>query len=220
MNQLARWIFSLLSLSVCCVSAQTINFDDVPDGTDISTHYPGVTFSCAGTHCASPSIFARQTINPYSTPNTVAPENVGLPGVHNPTTGTIKVAIGCSSTKVTVWAKSFQVPEPLNLVQHAILVAQDANGAFLGQAVGTQYDQWEQLTFSSPNTPIKTVLLGVEGSGVAASAQFDNLTVECGGLWAIWIRLPIYWKAIWLAVTFIVAAVVLILILKRWPRSF
>jgi hypothetical protein len=180
MSRLAQWILSLLLLSPCCAGAQVVNFDDVTDGTDISTHYPGLTFSCAGTHCASPSIFARQTQNPASAPNTLAANQTGsFPGVHNPTTGTIKIAIACSAAKVTVRARSIQVPEPLNQMQHAILVAQDANGAFLGQAVGTQYGQWELLTFSSPNTRIKTVLLGVEGTGVAAVAQFDDLTVEC-----------------------------------------
>lgn len=63
MSQLARWIFSLLSLSASCMAAQVVNFDDVPDGTDISTHYQGLKFSCAGTECASPKIFARQWQN-------------------------------------------------------------------------------------------------------------------------------------------------------------
>jgi hypothetical protein len=143
-------------------------------------------------------------------PNTVALEQTGFPGVHNPTTGTIKIAIACSATKVTVQARSIQVPEPLNLVQHAILVAKDSNGAILGQAVGTRYDQFELLTVSSPNTPIKTVQLGVDGTGVAAVAQFDDLTVQCAsGIRPIWRGIPFitYWP-VWLATALIVGLVV------------
>jgi hypothetical protein len=177
MNQLARWIVSLLSLSAFCNGAQALNFDDVPDGTDISTHYPGFIFSCEGMDCASPSIFARQSLHPGSSPNVVAPEKTGAPGVHNPTTGVIKIALACqTATKVTVWAWSEQVPEPLNNVQHAILVAKDSNGAILGQAVGTKYDQWEPLTVSSPSTPIKTVSLGVELDGKFAAPRSSTIS--------------------------------------------
>ena len=79
MIRLARWIPSLLWLSACCAGAQVIHFDDVPDGTDISTHYPGLTFSCAGPNCASPSIFATQSLNPPSAPNTVGPKGGVVP---------------------------------------------------------------------------------------------------------------------------------------------
>src|SRR5215468_10749599 len=117
MSRHARWLLSLLLVSAGYAGAQVINFDDVSDGTDISTHYPGLTFSCAGQHCASPSIFARQTMNALSPPNTVAPTQTGTPHVHNPVTGTIKIAIACSASRVTVQARSILVPEPLNLVQ-------------------------------------------------------------------------------------------------------
>ena len=186
MNRYAGLLLSTFLLAAPCVCAQVINFDDVPDATDISTHYPGLTFSCAGAHCASTSIFARQTPNPLSPPNTVSPTNTGGVGVHNPTTGTIRVGIACLATKVTVQARSIQVPEPLNLVQHAILVAQNGSGASVGQATGTKFDQFEPLTVSSPTNLIATILLGVEGNGVAGVAQFDDLTIECAPQVILW----------------------------------
>jgi len=214
MSRLARWILSLLSLSACCAGAQVVNFDDVPDGTDISRHYPGLTFSCSGSHCASRSIFARQTQDPLSPPNVVAPQQTGPgePAVHNQTTGTIKIAIACSATKVTIQARSIQVPEPLNLVQHAILWAKDTNVNDLGQAVGTQYDQWEPLTVSSPNTPIKVVFLGVEGTGVGAFAQFDNLTVECAP------RTSLGWKPVLGLASVLLLGLVVFAIRQRLKR--
>ena len=224
MSRLARWILSLLLLSPCCAGAQVVNFDDVPDGTDISTHYPGLTFSCAGTHCASPSIFARvptQTFQPTSPLNMVAPQQTGPPLVHNPTTGTIKIAITCPATKVTVKARSTHVPEYTE-VQHAILVWMDGN-VVKGQAVGTQDGQWELLTVSSnsPNTPIKTVFLGVEGQGEAADAWFDDLTVECARERPkpIWRGFPliIYWKPV-LATALVVGLVVVVVIRRRLKR--
>jgi hypothetical protein len=179
MNRYAGWLILSLLLAAPYARAQVINFDDVPDATDISTHYSGLTFSCAGTHCASPSIFARQTLNPVSAPNTVSATQTGMAGVHNPTTGTIRVGIACLATKVSIQARSIQVPEPLNQVQHAILVAQNGSGTSVGQATGTKFDQFEPLTVSSPTNLIATILLGVEGTGVAGVAQFDDLTIEC-----------------------------------------
>lgn len=170
----------LFALTQSLNGAQVINFDDVTDGTDISTHYPGLTFSCAGAHCASPSIFARQAVNPPSPPNTIAPNQTGGPAVINQVTGVIQIAIGCGATKVTVQAKSVEIPEHFSHL-HAILVAQDTNGNIVGQSIGTQFDQFELLTVSSPNSPIKTVKLGVENDdqGNGTYAQFDDLTIEC-----------------------------------------
>jgi hypothetical protein len=212
MSRHAPWLLSLLLLPACYAGAQIVNFDDVPDGTDISTHYPGLTFSCAGQHCASSSVFARQTLNALSPPNTLAPNQTGNAFVHNETTGVVKIAIACSAAKVTVQARSIQVPEPLNLVQHAILVAQDGNGASLGQAVGTKYGQFEPLTVSSPNTAIKTVLLGVENTGVAADAQFDDLTVECAPIWTG------VWKIVWIFILIVLVVGFIVVTLRRRKR--
>lgn len=187
MKRHLQWLLSIvLLIGSCQVGAQVINFDDVPDATDISTHYPGLTFSCAGPHCASPSVFARLTLNPPSVPNTVSPTQTGGVGVHNPTTGTIRVAIACLATKVSVQAKSIQVPEPANLVQHAILVAQNGSGVSVGQQTGTKFELFEPLTVSSPTNLITTILLGVEGDGVAGVAQFDDLTIECAPRFVWW----------------------------------
>lgn len=218
MSQPARWIIlSLLSLSACCMGAQVVNFDDVPDGTDISTHYPGLTFSCEGAHCASPSIFAHVSVNPPSAPNTVAPK--GGAAVINQETGVIKVAIQCRATKVTVQAKSVEIPEHFSHL-HAILVAQDANGTELGQSVGTQFDHFEPLSVSSPNTPIKTVMLGVENDdqGNGTYAQFDDLTIECATIGPIWRGRPLitYWIPIWLAL--IVGIFIVTVIRQRRKR--
>ena len=170
-----------LLLIASSANAQLINFDDVPDATDIRTHYQGITFSCAGVHCANPPVvWARQTTGAPSAPNTVsliAAPNVA--GVHNPTTGTIKIAIACLASRVSVKAKSTQVPEPLNLVQHAIIVAENASNVGVGQATVTQFGQFETLTVNSPTNLIATVLLGVEGTGVAGVAQFDDLDIQC-----------------------------------------
>jgi hypothetical protein len=200
-------ILSALLLIAGPVNAQLINFDDVPDGTDIRTHYQGVTFSCDGAHCTSPpGVWARQTAGAPSAPNTVslvpAP---GAPGVHNPTTGTIKVVISCLATNVSVKAKSTQVPEPLNLVQHAIIVAENSSGASVGQFTGTQFGQFETLTVNSPTNLIAIVRLGVEGSGVAGVAQFDDLDIQCAPQSSIF--LPI--------VVIIIAVLVLVIIWKR-----
>lgn len=179
MNKYVGLILSPLLLTACYVSAQVINFDDVPDGTDISSHYAGLTFSCAGVHCASPSVFARLTANAFSSPNTVSLPKTGNVFVQNEITGTIKVQVACLATKATVQARSVPVVEPLNLVQHAILVAENSSGVEVGQMTGTRFDQFELLTVNSPTNLIATIRLGVEGTGVAAVAQFDDLSIEC-----------------------------------------
>jgi hypothetical protein len=187
MKRNRAWICSALLPLACCANAQLINFDDVPDATDIRTHYPSVTFSCAGTHCASPAVWARQTTGAPSAPNGVslfaAPTS---PGVHNPTTGTIMAVPACLAKSVSIKARSTQVPEPLNLVQHAILVAENSSGASVGQATGTQFGQFETLTVSSPSNLIKTIRLGVEGTGVAGVAEFDDLNIECAPFMRFW----------------------------------
>jgi hypothetical protein len=183
------WIgFATLLTLACCVDAQVANFDDVADGTAIGTHYAGLTFSCAGAHCASPDVFARQITSPFSVPNIVSPTPTGGAAVHNPTTGTIQVAIACTSHTVSVQGRSSQVPEPLNRQQFAILVGLDSAGAAVGQAKGTQFGQFELLTVSDPQKAIATLRLGVEGDGVAGVAEFDNLNVECS---------PSFRKPVW-----------------------
>jgi hypothetical protein len=192
MKRFSAWVCSALFLFAGYANAQLINFDDVPDGTDIRTHYAGVTFSCAGQHCPSPpAVLARQTAGAPSAPNTVSlVPGPASPGVHNPTTGTIMIVSACLAKSVSVKAKSTQVVEPLNLVQHAILVAENPSGTEVGQATGTQFGVFETLTVDSPSNLIKTIRLGVENTGVAGVAQFDDLSIDCAPFlrpWHWWI---------------------------------
>lgn len=151
----------------------------------------------------------------------VAPQQATTdpPFVQNHVSGTIQIDIACKATKVTVRARGFPLPEHFGGDQYAIIVAKDANGNYLGEADGTQYNQWELLTVSSAsNTPIKTVFLGVEGNALSSQANFDDLTVDCATIGPIWRGKPLitYWVPIWLA--FIVGIVVVIVIRQRRKR--
>lgn len=185
--------------------AQTIiNFDDVSDKTDVRMQYQarGVTFSCDGTACTSPSIangiYARATTPTASTPNSVTPVRDGFPGVKDSATGRVIANFSSAVKTVSVDARSILVPEPLNQTAYANMTAFDANGAVVGSATGTQLNTFETLTVSTSGNQISRVSLGV--SGTVAIATFDNLRFEGDpGLTWVWfpffiiVVLVIYW---------------------------
>src|SRR5690242_7821106 len=51
--------------------AQLITFDDVPDGTVINNHYPGVQFTAVATGGSS-NVYARKSVTAASAPNVVS----------------------------------------------------------------------------------------------------------------------------------------------------
>lgn len=162
-----------------------INFDDVPNATDISTHYPGVTFACDGSICgSSKKIFARATASTASLPNSVTPVEMGFPGVRDNLTGRVRIELASQASSVSIDARSIRMPEGVT-DQHALVIAQDSAGRPVGQALGTQMNVFETLNISTTGKKITFVYLGVENGGTSALAQFDNLHVLRAGNWII-----------------------------------
>lgn len=156
-----------------------INFDNVRDGTNVSTVYQrlGVTFSCDGSVCSGKSakrVFARATMNTASSPNSVTPLASGKPGVSDALTGRVVAAFQVPVQTVTIDAKSIQIPEPLNQTAYANVIAYDAQGAVVATATGNAFNIFQTLNLVSARTPIAKVSMGV--TGPAAVAVFDNLT--------------------------------------------
>lgn len=172
-------------LFATAVGAQSTSFDSVPDGTDLATHM-GMKFTCEGT-CPDQGVFARTTPGAPSSPNTITPVKTapGV-GVHNPTTGVIKVELACAASSATIKAKSIQTPEAL-IKQYAQITAFGVNNAKVDEKRGAVYGQFETLTVSSPSLMSK-LQLAVQDNGAAAVAQFDDLSVECAPVVARW-----YW---------------------------
>jgi hypothetical protein len=173
----------------------TINFDDVADKSDVRTQYQarGVTFSCDGSACSSPSIangiYARATTPPPSTPNSVTPIKDGFPGVRDAVTGRVVATFSSPVKTVSIDARAVLVPEPLNQTAYANMIAYNANGATVGTTTGTQLNTFETLTISTSSNQITRVSLGV--SGAVAVATFDNLRFE-GDPNLIWVWFPIF----------------------------
>jgi hypothetical protein len=163
---------------------QLVTFDDVGTGTDISTHYAGLTFSCDGAKCLAPGIFAWKTSTPKSTPNTVAPYQGGAgnnPGVSNRLVGRIKIELSSPASAVTVEARAFPVPGMVGTPEHAVLIAEDQAGTVVGRAVGMMLNAWESLTVSASGNTIARVFLDVDSTvppGAESVAQFDDLRIE------------------------------------------
>ena len=188
------WSAALLLVTLGGAKAQPINFDSVADGTDISTYYPGMSFSCQGAKCPGTAIYARAVTGTPSVPNGISPLKTGLPGVANNLTGVIRVRFSESVRSVSVDAIGIPLLATLDKPQVAILVAQDSGGNLIGEATGTAFNRYETLTVSAPSNAIHYVVLGVSGNGTATVANFDNLNfVRPRERWRVEDRATMLW---------------------------
>lgn len=175
-------IVALGATSSLAFALTTINFDDVADQADIRTHYQpqGVTFACEGAACSNPSIangiYARATTPTASVPNSVTPIKTGIPGVKDSLTGRVVASFSSPVKTVSIDARAVLVPEPLNQVAYANIIAYDATGATVASATGSVLNAFETLTVTAADNRITKVTLGV--SGVVAVATFDNLQFD------------------------------------------
>jgi len=160
----------------------TINFDDVPNQTDIRTHYQpqGVIFSCEGTACSNPSIanaiYARTTTPTASVPNSVSPIRTGFPAVKDSITGRVAANFSSPVKTVSIDASATLVPEPLNQVAYANITAYDATGAIVASTTGSALNVFQTLTVTAADNRIVKVTLGLSGN--VAVATFDNLQFD------------------------------------------
>jgi hypothetical protein len=173
----------------------TINFDDVADQTDIRTHYQpqGVTFSCEGAACSNPAIanaiYARATTPTASVPNSVSPIGTGFPGVKDSLTGRVAANFSSPVKTVSVDARAVLVPEPLNQLAYANIIAYDAAGAVVASTTGSALNAFQTLTVAAADNRIVKVTLGVTGN--VAVATFDNLQFDRDAS-LIWVIYPIF----------------------------
>ncbi len=190
-------------LSSAAFAQTIINFDDVSDKTDIRTHYQsrGVSFSCDGTACADPSIangiYARASTFTASLPNTVAPVKDGAPGVRDQFTGRVIATFSNPVKTVAIDAKTVLVPEPLNQLAYANMIALDVNGNVVGSAIGSQLNSFQTLTVRTSSNQISKVSLGTSGN--VAVALCDNLRFDSdpSALWLIVLVLFITVVVVW-----------------------
>jgi len=172
-----------------------INFDDVADQTDIRTHYQpqGVTFSCEGTACSSPSIanaiYARATTPTASVPNSVTPVRTGFPGVKDTLTGRVVASFSTPVKTVSIDARAVLIPEPLNQLAYANITAYDAAGAIVASTTGSVLNAFQTLTVAAADDRIVRVTLGVSGN--VAVATFDNLQFDRDAA-KLWVIYPIF----------------------------
>jgi hypothetical protein len=188
-------IVALGASSSIAFALTTINFDDVADQTDIRTHYQpqGVTFSCEGTACSNPSIanviYARATAPTASVPNSVTPIRTGFPAVKDSLTGRVVANFSSPVKTVSIDASATLVPEPLNQIAYANIIAYDAAGAIVATTTGSAHNVFQTLTVAAADNRIVKVTLGL--SGIVAVATFDNLQFDRDGS-MYWVLFPIF----------------------------
>ncbi|MBL8480779.1 MAG: hypothetical protein JNJ60_01180 [Rhodocyclaceae bacterium] len=177
---LALWLMLAWSM----VRAEQINFDDVPDGTDISYHYfsSGVLIFCAGppSVCKSFAVYGRAAEQAKSGKNVIATTKSGPPVVHGSSTGAILVVFPDKVSRVSIAARSVPQEGAENPEDHVLIGAFDSSRRRVGDIVaGQTHNTWETLSISAPDNRIEALLLSVDEShGGNVDAQFDNLRFE------------------------------------------
>lgn len=153
----------------------TINFDDVPDGTIIDSHYNAdVTFSRVLTNFLGP-VYARASADAASPPNviTVQPESPFFLS----SDGAIKAVFTVPQKKVSIDVRNTNVYGG----GIARMNIYDASGNLLSSVSGAEpfdpgFNQWKTISFKSQASNIAYIHLSVdtlrEGGGMAL---FDNL---------------------------------------------
>jgi hypothetical protein len=171
----------------------TVNFDDVPDGTVIDTHYPGLTFASLTTNPPSRgSAFARRLqIAALGSAKNVLTLSMGggwTGPFFDARQGAVEVKFDQLQRSVSVQALPLNTPEPIvdwNVDDNRpFMEAFDAAGGYLGrvraQAAPGSADyfmHWHTLTFTSPSANIRSVRLSSQAHGSAyVYAVFDLLT--------------------------------------------
>jgi PEP-CTERM motif-containing protein len=171
----AIWLSALLLfVAGTALADTTINFDDVADGTNINTNYPGVTFSCFGTACPSSNIFARSVgASAFSPSNVVSTLSAGIPGVQDTVTGAIEVHFATPQSAVSIENFLFLAPEGLGSAGEGYFQAYDSSLHLLQEIDNTALGAWSNLTISQSG--ISYLLMGDVGGGQNYISYFDNL---------------------------------------------
>src|SRR5581483_5203064 len=175
---------ALLLACAGTVQAQRITFDDVPDGTIINTHYPGVQFTAVGTG-GSANVYARKSVSAASAPNVVslfAPPSLPF---FDRRYGGIQATFETPQAEVSLDAQPVLPPEYLGTPRALpFLQAFDANWHFLGVVYypipygAAGYGSWQTLRIKLPTASIKYVQFAsqyIYGTP-PVYGQFDNLT--------------------------------------------
>lgn len=184
MRQTVQLSVALLLLGTAGAWANTINFDNVADGTVIDASYSGVTFSCFSSVNAcnganSGSVYARSSLAATSASNIVSTVQTGVAGTQDSTTGAIEVHFDTAQSVVSIDDILFQAPEGLGTAGYGYLRAFDSSLNFLGEAdsayggnsANLGVSKTLSLTFAGN---ISYLLLGdIQGSNIISA--FDNL---------------------------------------------
>lgn len=175
-------------------SATTINFDDVADGTNINTHYSGVTFSnplgVSADNTDSPNIFARSFTTNNSPGNVVSVFSTGVPAF-DARWGGVQALFSIGQSHVSIDAAILRLPEGLGTPRNAPkLEVYGTSGNFI-TSVSWDFTQiaqpdvggitgFETLSYTAGGNDIGKVvfLSGQPGESPSNFGLFDNLTYD------------------------------------------
>jgi hypothetical protein len=172
----------------------TINFDDVANGTNIDSHYAGLTFSC--TYSPHPSVcsggggnvYAVADAGAFSAPNIVSTyvNPGGVYGQQDNIVGAIEVTFAAPQSAVSIQAYEFQAAEAFGTPGYAYIQAYDSSFSFLGETDDSSaLYVYSNLGISEAAGNISHVVIG-DVQGANTLSFFDNLCYStdvtgCGG---------------------------------------
>ena len=173
-------------LLVPAASADTINFDNVANGTVINSAYAGLTFS----NPLGGDIYARSTSLAASPGNVVSILQTGIPAFHAGW-GAVDVAFSSAQQNVSIDAAPgapFEFLTPLTKLP--FLQAFDAGGNLLAADYysgalpddSAEVGPYETLSISRTTADIAKIRFSVQNplSGVSTYGLFDNLSYSVG----------------------------------------
>ena len=167
-------------------AATVINFDDVPDGTVIDTHYAakGATFASVTTSPAKRwSTYARSIWGIESAPNGVSLVPPPTLSLFDARQGGIEVTFDKAQRWVSIDAQPILPPEYMTPpTARPFLEAYDAKGKLLGRVYyplpygDAAYGSWQTLIYSSSVANIVKVIFSSQyNGGTPVYAVFDQL---------------------------------------------
>jgi hypothetical protein len=164
--------------------AQLITFDDVPDGTVINNHYPGLQFTAVATGGSS-NVYARHSVTAESVPNVVSLAAPPPLPFFDRRQGGVQVTFETPQAQVSLDVQPVLPPEYLTPPQaRPFLQAFDSNWNFLGVVYypisygSSGYGSWQTLRIKMPTANIKYVQFASQyfSGTTPVYGQFDNLT--------------------------------------------
>jgi hypothetical protein len=164
----------------------TVNFDDVPSGTDVSNHYVGVTFSTV-VPSGRPVYAVTWQQSAKSLPNVVTLMPPNVLSCFDARNGAIKAQFTRLQKTVSIDALPLPTPETLDqpVTNQPFLEAFGENDTYLGKVLypiaydTPGYGSWQTLTYSSSDFNIRYVLFSSQYNGApAVYAMFDNLSFQ------------------------------------------